>query len=163
MLNYNITNVRPGTEKQVQANILGKADVELTFDGAVVAVFKGIDVRRSNAGKIYVKYPAQVSDKKNEKGYPIEYPYYSLFADPSMSQWKDQLTNDLSNLFNEPAPRSPAAPQRPQAPSKAPPPRGSSAPARPSIPRASAPSRTPIGRAAHDAVDHDDINYDFDL
>lgn len=163
MISYNIKNVRQGTPKQIEYNILGSCAVDLLLDGVVVCQLNSIEVRRSKAGKLYIKTPAQQTEKLNDKGYKIEYPYYSLFSDPEMTQWKEQLEQEIFSNFPD-TPQRPPVPQRafppaPQAQRPAPQPPRASAPMRAPAP----PPRTPASQTSSNAPDFDASDLDFEI
>jgi hypothetical protein len=84
--------IRVGTQRQQAVGIMGRANVELEFNGSSFVKLSNIEIRKSKAGNWWIKYPSEESvTKKDENGYPVRYPHYVLFPGESGKANRDKL------------------------------------------------------------------------
>lgn len=145
--------VRPGTPNQVKYGIMGRAVVELQFNGNTIVKLSDLMIKQSKAGKWYVQYPSEedTTGKKDENGYPIRYPYYVLFPGESGVQNRMQLHNKIiSECQNTTsAPPAQAPPQHQQQQQQQQQPMATSAP--------------PVANVQQTTTTDDDLQWDLDM
>jgi len=92
-------NIRPGTERQQNVGIMGRAVVELQVSGSTIVKLSNIQVRKTKAGKWWVQYPAEEdrTGKQDDNGYPVRYPHYVLFPGETGKANRDQLHQKIIN------------------------------------------------------------------
>lgn len=85
--------IYPGTDRQQNVGIMGRAVLELQVDNVTVAKFNNLQVRKTTAGKWWIQYPAEEdrTGKKDDNGYPVKYPYYVLFPGQDGKARRDKV------------------------------------------------------------------------